>query len=142
MSVDATLLQSLVEAAPDGMVICDARAADHPVVFVNAAMERLTGYEVSHFLGRSLRFLQGEDHEQEGLARIRSALQDGTSCHTTLRNYRRDGTMFWNEVTIQPLRDAGGNVTHFAGFHREGGDRLRSAESRDKADPALSTQTM
>jgi diguanylate cyclase (GGDEF)-like protein/PAS domain S-box-containing protein len=124
------------------MVICDARAADHPVVFVNAAMEKLTGYEASHFMGRSLRFLQGEDHEQEGLAKIRAALTDGTSCHTTLRNYRRDGTMFWNEVTIQPLRDAGGNVTHFAGFHREGGDRLRLGEAREKADPMLSTQTM
>lgn len=142
MSVDPQLLQSLVEAAPDGVVICDARAADRPVVFVNAAMERLTGYEASHFLGRSLRFLQGEDHEQEGLAKIRAAIQDGTSCHTTLRNYRRDGTMFWNEVTIQPLRDSDGNVTHFAGFHREGGDRLRLSESRDKADPMLSTQTM
>lgn len=142
MSVDATLLKSLVEAAPDGVVICDARAADRPVVFVNAAMEKLTGYEASEFLGRNLRFLQGEDHEQEGLARIRAAIQDGASCQTTVRNYRRDGTMFWNEVTIQPLRDASGNVTHFAGFHREGGDRLRLAESRDKSDPALSTQTM
>lgn len=140
MSVDPQLLQSLVEAAPDGVVICDARAAERPVVFVNAAMERLTGYEASQLMGRSLRFLQGEDREQEGLVKIRAALQDGTSCHTTLRNYRRDGTMFWNEVTIQPLRDASGNVTHFAGFHREGGDRLR--ESREKNDPALSTQTM
>src|SRR5688500_6492483 len=142
MSVDAQLLQSLVEAAPDGVVICDARAADCPVVFVNVAMEKLTGYDATHFLGRNLRFLQGHDHEQEGLAKIRTAMQDGTSCHTTLRNYRRDGTMFWNEVTVQPLRDAGGNVTHFAGFHREGGDRLRLGESREKADPALSTQTM
>lgn len=142
MSVDAALLKSLVEAAPDGVVICDARAAERPVVFVNAAMEKLTGYDASHFLGRNLRFLQGEDHDQEGLIRIRIALQEGTSCQTTLRNYRRDGTMFWNEITIQPLRDADGNVTHFAGFHREGGDRLRMPETRDKADPALSTQTM
>ncbi|MBL8266621.1 diguanylate cyclase domain-containing protein [Steroidobacter sp.] len=142
MSVDPHLLQSLVEAAPDGVVICDARAADRPVVFVNAAMERLTGYEASHFLGRSLRFLQGEDHEQEGLTKIRAAMQDGVSVHTTLRNYRRDGTMFWNEVTIQPLRDAAGTVTHFAGFHREGGDRLRLRDPAEKTDPALSTQTM
>lgn len=142
MSVDATLLQSLVETAPEGVVICDARSADRPVVFVNAAMEKLTGYDASHFLGRSLRFLQGEDHEQEGLNKVRAALQDGVACHTMLRNYRRDGTMFWNEVHIQPLRDAGGTVTHFAGFHREGGDRLRLGESREKSDPALNTQTM
>lgn len=142
MSVDATVLQSLVEAAPDGVVICDARAADRPVLFVNAAMEKLTGYDANYIRGRNLRFLQGQDHEQEGLAKIRTALQEGVSCQTTLRNYRRDGTMFWNEVTIQPLRDSAGTVTHFAGFHREGGDRLRPSEGREKADPALNTQTM
>jgi diguanylate cyclase (GGDEF)-like protein/PAS domain S-box-containing protein len=142
MSVDATVLQSLVEAAPDGVVICDARAPDWPVLFVNPAMEKLTGYDASFIRGRNLRFLQGEDHEQEGLAKIRTALQDGVTCHTTLRNYRRDGTMFWNEVTIQPLRDGQGAITHFAGFHREGGDRLRLGETREKADPSLSTQTM
>lgn len=142
MSVDSTLLQSLVDNAPDGVVICDARAADWPVLFVNAAMERLTGYDAGFIRGRNLRFLQGEDHDQEGLAKIRSALQDGVSCHTTLRNYRRDGTMFWNEVTLQPLRDGSGAVTHFAGFHREGGDRLRLSETREKTDSSLSTQTM
>ena len=143
MSLDATLLQSLVESAPDGVVICDARAPDRPVVFVNAAMEKLTGYDAAYIRGRNLRFLQGEDHEQEGLEKIRAALRQGGSCHTMLRNYRRDGTMFWNELTIQPLRDADGNVTHFAGFHREGGDRLRGlSESREKTDPTLSTQTM
>jgi diguanylate cyclase (GGDEF)-like protein/PAS domain S-box-containing protein len=142
MSVDSKLLQNLVDTAPDGVVICDARAADWPVLFVNAAMERLTGYEASFIRGRNLRFLQGEDHDQEGLAKIRTALQDGVSCHATLRNYRRDGTMFWNDVTIQPLRDSKGTVTHFAGFHREGGDRLRLSETSKETDPALSTQTM
>lgn len=142
MSVDASLLQSLFEAAPDGVVICDARAADWPVVYVNAAMEKLTGYEASFIRGRNLRFLQGDDHEQEGLAKIRTALRQGASCQTTLRNYRRDGTMFWNDMTIQPLRDSSGNVTHFAGFHREVGDKLRLGESKDKGDPALNTQTM
>lgn len=142
MSVEASLLQSLVEAAPDGVVICDARVPDWPVLFVNAAMERLTGYDAGFIRGRNLRFLQGEDHEQEGLTKIRAALRDGLSCQTTLRNYRRDGTMFWNEVFIQPLRDGSGTVTHFASFHREGGDRLRLAESREKGDPTLNTQTM
>jgi PAS domain S-box-containing protein len=136
----------LFEAAPDGVVICDARAADWPVVYLNGAMEKLTGYEASFIRGRNLRFLQGDDHEQEGLGKIRTALRQGASCQTTLRNYRRDGTMFWNEVTIQPLRDSKGNVTHFAGFHREVGDKLRLVpggdQSGDKNDPALSTQTM
>ena len=140
MSVDASLLQSLFEVAPEGVVICDARAADSPVLYVNTAMEKLTGYEASFIRGRNLRFLQGDDHEQEGLNKIRAALKDGVTCQTTLRNYRHDGTMFWNEVTIQPLRDSGGSVTHFASFHRDAGDRMRLGEP--KPDPALSTQTM
>ncbi|MET0534180.1 MAG: diguanylate cyclase [Steroidobacter sp.] len=142
MSVDASLLQSLFEAAPEGVTICDARAADWPVLYVNTAMEKLTGYEASFIRGRNLRFLQGDDHEQEGLAKIRIALKDGVSVQTTLRNYRRDGTMFWNEVNIQPLRDGNGGVTHFASFHREIGGTARLGESKEKTDPTLSTQTM
>jgi diguanylate cyclase (GGDEF)-like protein/PAS domain S-box-containing protein len=142
MSVDSSLLQGLVDSAPDGVAICEGRSGDWKVVFVNAAMEQLTGYDAEFIRGRDLRFLHGEDREQEGLAKIRNALREGVSCHTTLRNYRRDGTMFWNEVTVTPLRDREGNVTHFASFHREGGDRLRMSESRESRDPALNTQTM
>jgi diguanylate cyclase (GGDEF)-like protein/PAS domain S-box-containing protein len=142
MSIDSSLLQSLVDSAPDGVVICEARAGDWKVVFVNAAMEQLTGYDGDFIRGRDLRFLHGEDREQEGLAKIRNALREGAACHTMLRNYRRDGTMFWNEVTVTPLRDRDGNVTHFASFHREGGDRLRLSEARESRDPALNTQTM
>jgi diguanylate cyclase (GGDEF)-like protein/PAS domain S-box-containing protein len=140
-SIDSRLLQSLVESAPEGVVICEARCGDWQVVFVNAAMEQLTGYEAGAFHGRNLSFLQADDHDQEGLAKIRTALRDGCVCQTTLRNYRRDGTMFWNEVTLTPLRGPDGHVTHYASFHREGGDRLR-LDSRESRDPSMSTQTM
>lgn len=140
-SVDPRLLQTLVDCAPEGVVICEARAGDWPAVFVNAAMEQLTGYGADEIRGRSLRFLQAEDHEQEGVAKIRSALRDGAPCQTTLRNYRPDGTMFWNEVTLTPLRSPQGEVTHYASFHREGGDRLR-IDTRETRDPSMTTQTM
>src|SRR5437868_12164780 len=98
-TVDPNLIRTLVEAAPDGVAICDAAASDWPVTYVNPALEQLTGYSAESILGRNLRFLQAEDHDQEGLARIRTALREGASCHTTLRNYRSDGTMYWNDVT-------------------------------------------
>jgi diguanylate cyclase (GGDEF)-like protein/PAS domain S-box-containing protein len=143
-SIDPRLLQTLVDCASEGVVICEARAGDWPAVFVNAAMEQLTGYGADEIHGRSLRFLQADDHEQEGLTKIRSALREGAPCQTTLRNYRRDGTMFWNEVTLTPLRNPQGEVTHYASFHREGGDRLRidTREARETRDPSMSTQTM
>lgn len=140
-SVDPNLLKTLVEAAPEGVTLCEARDGDWQVVYANPAMQHLTGYGAADLIGRNLRFLQGEDREQEGLSRVRAALKEGTAVHTTLRNYRRDGTMFWNELTLTPLRAPDGRIAHFAGFHREmGGVRQEGrAESRD---PAMNTQTM
>lgn len=145
-SIDPQLLKSLVETAPDGVTLCDAASGDWQVTYANRAMEQLTGYPAEAIVGRNLRFLQAEDREQEGLAVIRSALRDGVSCRATLRNYRRDGTLFWNEVSLAPLRSPDGQITHFAGFHRESGvARLESRPdaARDAArDPTMNTQTM
>lgn len=138
-SPDPRLLGALVEHAPEGVVICER---DGKVIYANAAMERLTGYARTQLCGRNLRFLQADDHEQDGVAKIREAMREGGVCQTVLRNYRRDGTMFWNEVSIVPLRDASGAVTHFAGFHRDATERLRTETRGEARDPAMSTQTM
>jgi diguanylate cyclase (GGDEF)-like protein/PAS domain S-box-containing protein len=95
----------------------------------------LTGYPAAELLGRNLRLLQGEDREQDGRHRLREALGKGESCRVLLRNYRKDGTVFWNEMTILPLLDADGRVTHFAGHHRDAGERLR-------VDPKLTRDSL
>ena len=140
-SIDPNLLKNLVEAAPDGVALCEARGGEWPVTFVNPAMEQLTGYGADALLGRDLGFLHGDDKEQEGIALMRASLRDGVACRTTLRNYRRDGSMFWNEISLAPLRGTDGQITHFASFHREGG--AARLESRPEVkDPALNTQAM
>lgn len=139
--IDANLLKHLVEAAPEGVVLCEARDGDWIAVFANPAFERLTGYSADQVLGRDLRFLQADDCDQEGIARIRAALRDGQPCQTLLRNYRRDGTLFWNELRLVPLASPDGQVRHFASFHREGGT-LRNDGRADGRDPALNTQSM
>ncbi len=123
-------LRRVIDAAPEGIVICAVGAADHPVVYVNAAFERLSGYTAVELLGADLRSLQGSDRDQEGRARLRAALGQGTGTRALLRNYRKDGTQFWNEVFIEPIRDAGGAITHFVGFHRDVGERERAAGAR------------
>lgn len=119
------LLSSLVRLNPDGIVVCERGADGWPVKFVNPAFEKMTGYRSQELTGRDLRFLQGEDREQESRQRIRQALADGTTLRVLLRNYRNDGTAFWNEFTLAPLTDTGGNVTHFVGFHRDASERQR-----------------
>jgi diguanylate cyclase (GGDEF)-like protein/PAS domain S-box-containing protein len=107
------------------VVLVDAQNPERPVIYANPGFEALTGYSASELLGRNLRLLQGEDREQDGRHRLREALGKGESCRVLLRNYRKDGTLFWNEMTVLPLRHADGCVTHFVGHHRDAGERLR-----------------
>lgn len=122
------LLLELVGHAPDGIVICDARAPDQPIVYVNAAFERMTGYAASELIGQNPRLLQGRDRDQEGRRRLRDALDRGEACRVLMRNSRKDGSPLWNEMNVLPLRDAAGEITHFVGFHRDAGERVKSPE--------------
>ncbi len=123
--IDAALYRRLLETSPEGVVLVDAQQPDRPVIYINPGFEALTGYAAADLIGRNLRLLQADDREQDGRHRLREALRLGVSCRVLLRNYRKDGTLFWNEMTILPLLDAQGRVTHYAGHHRDAGDRLR-----------------
>ncbi len=122
---DLNLYRRLVETSPEGVVLVDAQHSERPVLYVNPGFEALTGYTAAELIGRNLRLLQGDDREQDGRHRLREALDRGETCRVLLRNYRKDGTVFWNEMTVLPLLDADGRVTHFAGHHRDAGERLR-----------------
>ncbi|ULH17039.1 PAS domain S-box protein (plasmid) [Deinococcus sp. KNUC1210] len=113
------LLQQVVAASAVGTVITDARQADLPVMYVNPAFERLSGYAAPEVLGRNCRFMQGQDLDQPGIQAIRQAIRYGESVTTTLRNYRKDGTLFYNEITISPVCDDDGTVTHFVGYQND-----------------------
>ena len=119
MSLDWQVLQALIDASPDGVVVCDANDHRWSVVYVNRAFEQLCGYSAAELRGRNLSFLQHGENEQEGLSALRGALNEGTSCRITLRNYRKDGSMFWNELNISPVRDAAGKLTHFIGVQKD-----------------------
>src|ERR1700692_1746151 len=123
--IDPDLYRRLVESSPGGVVLVDAQGSDHPVIYANPAFEALTGYSAAELIGRNLRLLQADDREQDGRHRLRDALSRGETCRVLLRNYRKDGSLFWNEMTLLPLRHADGCVTHFVGHHRDAGERLR-----------------
>lgn len=108
-----------LEASAFPILISDALAPDTPLIYVNPAFERTTGYSAAEVLGKNCRFLHGEERAQAGLVELRAALRAGRDCTVTLRNFRKDGTLFWNELTISPVRDAHGAVTHFVGFEND-----------------------
>ncbi|PXW94154.1 PAS domain S-box-containing protein [Sphaerotilus hippei] len=106
-----------IDASTNGILLTDVQAPGNPLVFVNAGFTRVTGYAPSEVLGRSCSLLQGEDHDQPGLAEIREAIARGQPCRVLLRNYRRDGRRFDNDLSIAPVHDElTGEITHYIGI--------------------------
>jgi len=123
MNIDRGIMEQAVMESRDGIVITDPNQPDNPLVFVNAAFEKMTGYNANECIGKNCRFLQKHDNQSDANNTIKEALQKGESCLVTLRNYRKNGDMFWNELSISPVRDNNHNVTHFIGIQKDVTDR-------------------
>lgn len=105
--------QRAIEASANAMVITSAVGPDFLIEYVNPAFERITGFSSSEAVGRNCKFLQGADRDQSGLDVIRTALREQRAGNAMLRNYRKDGTLFWNHLYVAPVFDTRGEVTHF-----------------------------
>ncbi|NJO20250.1 MAG: PAS domain S-box protein, partial [Spirulinaceae cyanobacterium RM2_2_10] len=117
-----------IEASSVGIVIADATRPDMPLIFVNPAFEAITGYPPAEVLGYNCRFLQGKQTDQAELDRLRAAIRAGKDCTVTLRNYRKDGTLFWNELSISPIYD-GEQLTHFVGVQADVTARIQAEKA-------------
>src|ERR687893_1031453 len=122
------LLDRAVAASSNGIVITDPRLPDDPIVYVNPAFEKTTGYPMEEVIGRNCRFLQGEDRDQPAVDELRAGLRKGQECRVVLRNYRRDGSLFWNELYVSPVHDDEGNVTNFVGVQNDVTESKRTEE--------------
>lgn len=116
-------LRHQLDALNTAIVVVDTANIDMPIVYVNRRFEQMTGYTAEESVGRNCRFLQGADREQPGIVKLKQAISLGQSCHVVLRNYRKDGSVFNNELLISPVADEAGNVVRFIGLQREIGER-------------------
>lgn len=112
-----------MDEAPVGISISDAEQEDNPMTYVNDGFEAITGYSRSESIGRNCRFLQGEATRSEPVAEMRRAIDEAEPVTVELRNYRRDGSQFWNRVSIAPVRDDAGAVTSYVGFQENVSER-------------------
>lgn len=134
------LQERALAVAAEGITIADACLPDRPLIYVNEGFERLTGYAAAEVLGRNCRFLQGPDADADTVQVMRQAMQDGRECTVEILNRRKDGTPFWNRLSITPVRDAAGTVTHYIGVQsdvtarREAEDGLRRANLQMRRD--------
>lgn len=127
--INAKLLQLVVDASNDGIVVAEQEGDDNILIYANRAFEALTGYSVNDILYQDCRFLQGADRQQPALAAVREALVNGQPCRQILRNYRKDGTSFWNELSITPVFNEAEQLTYFIGIQK---DVTRQVEALDR----------
>lgn len=113
------LSERVLETVSNGVAISDATQPDLPLIYVNPAFETMTGYSAVDVLGRNPRFLHGEDREQVGLDEVRKSLKAGRSVEVVLKNYRADGTPYWNDMTISAVHAISGRLTHFVAIQRD-----------------------
>ncbi|NMT62942.1 EAL domain-containing protein [Marinobacter orientalis] len=124
------LFKRSIESSSNGIIITDARQDDLPIIYVNRAFEKITGYSADEAFGKNCRFLQGSDFDlsnEQGLGEIRRGLKKGADVSAVLRNYRKDGAPFWNDLYISPMFDDDGEITHFIGVQNDISER-KSAE--------------
>jgi len=114
-AIDYVIEQSIMH----GVLITDPAQPDNPITYVNNALQRMTGYSREEIIGRNCRFFQGDDTDQDSVKKINEAIAGQTSVTVTLKNYRKDGTAFWNEFTLSPVQDAAGNTVNFVGVQHD-----------------------
>jgi PAS domain S-box-containing protein len=117
--INAKLLQLVIDASNDGIVVAEQEGDDNILIYANPAFERLTGYASEDILYQDCRFLQGDDRDQAGLEVIRQAISTQQPCRQIIRNYRKDGSAFWNELSITPVFNEGDQLTYYIGIQKD-----------------------
>ncbi len=120
------LLVRAVECARNGIVITDPLRTDNPIIYANPAFSELTGYANEQIIGRNCRFLQRDDREQVAVKEVRDAISKGMTITSILRNYKKNGTLFWNELTVSPVKDEQGRIINFVGIQNDVTARIDS----------------
>jgi len=119
MSASSLPADRRIDPSMHSISLADARRPDCPLIYVNKGFERLTGYTREQAVGQNCRFLQGPDTDPRSVRRMREAIVAGEGLILDLLNYRKDGSRFWNRVSLRPVVSAGGEVTHVIGIQSD-----------------------
>ena len=114
-----SIRNNALASTSNGIVIADAQNPNRPIIYCNAAFTKITGYTQKEVLDKNCNFLQNNDRNQKEIGIIKDAIIHEKVCHVTLRNYKKNGTLFWNEITITPIFNKEGTLTHFIGVQNE-----------------------
>ncbi len=130
-------LAAAVAAASTSMVVTDPNLPGNPIILVNPAFTRITGYEAAEAIGRNCRFLQGKDTDPDTIERLRRAIVARRPINVTIRNYRKDGRTFWSELSVSPVFDERRQLIHFVGIQTDVTGRVRAEDALRRSERDL-----
>lgn len=135
------VLSKILDASVNGITLADPDQEDLPLVYANKAFETITGYTQGETIGKNCRFLQGTDRDQPERFRLKAALENKEPIEIILRNYRKNGELFYNHLNITPLFDSSGRLLYFLGVQYDVTEQRKAEEeiARLKAELAALT---
>lgn len=133
MEESLRLRDRAMQAVSQGILITDPNLPDNPIIYCSPSFERMTKYSADEVIGRNCRFLQGPATDPEAASRLNAAIRHKRPCTVELLNYRKDGTTFWNELSISPVWDEKGRLTHFIGVQADVTERRKLEEQLRQA---------
>ncbi|MEF8773120.1 MAG: bacterio-opsin activator domain-containing protein [Halobacteriales archaeon] len=137
VEAERRLKERALDEAPTGITISDARDPENPIIYANDSFVDITGYPHEETIGVNHRFLQGPDTDPEKVEELGNGIAEKRHTRVVLRNYTRDGTMFWNQIDVSPILDEEGEVTHYVGFQMDVTERERAKRKLEAEREAL-----
>lgn len=135
------VLSSILDSCVNGITLADPDLPDMPIVYANKAFETISGYRQDEVVGKNCRFLQGEDRDQEARFRIRAAIDEFQPIEVTLRNYRKNGELFFNHLALTPLFDREGKLIYYLGVQYDVTRQIQAEEEISKLSETLDKVT-
>lgn len=122
------VLAKILDSCLNGVTLADPDQEDLPLVYANKAFEDITGYSQEETIGKNCRFLQGTDRDQVEVTKLREAIKSKQPVEVTLRNYRKNGELFYNHLKMMPLFDSNGNLLYFLGVQYDATQQVKADE--------------
>ena len=122
------VLSKILDSCVNGVTLADPDQEDMPLVYVNKAFEIITGYTLAETVGRNCRFLQGDEHNQAGVKQLKEGIKHRKPVEVVLRNFRKNGELFYNHLLVSPLFDSHGNLLYFLGVQLDITPKIRAEE--------------
>ena len=133
------ILTQILDGSVNGITLSDPDQDDNPIVYANKAFEQITGYSKEETVGRNCRFLQEQEKDQEELQQIRDAIKNAKPVEVTLKNFRKNGELFYNRLSITPLFDSEGHLIYFLGVQYDVTEQILAQQEIKKLTDALNT---